>query len=693
MANEKSDSRQWFLRIAGGTVFGPVSTKGLIVWAERGQVGPGCEVSTDRAVWVPAQTVPELEMKWYLSFGSRIKGPFNRAAVEGVLKSGKAPADAKLVEAGDVDRDALARSAVPDEERTPEVSPAPAAKPAAGRHVAVKSDAPREPETDARDRRIAEIEAALEKQRETVALGKQAAKVQAALERERDELRQQMQELQAQMENLRSNAEKDAQKRERKLESLKQELARLQEEQEAARSRPMLKLAPVEEAPTPGEEDDPRQAFEELRRQAEDERHAWERDAELLRARVREREETCEKLQKELADAPHENQELRTRAAALDQRVAELASQVGQIETERNKLADEREKLQHQLGVAMSEATDATNEAANGELRRRVEQIEAVNEGLRTELAQADQELAAGQSALAELLAASNERDVANQQRIEELQNRQADLEAQLKELGTASERETRLSAELATARSRIAEVQGRIARLPETPAAIERAAHPPEDAEAWLRQFAMDELTSLDKGLHEERESFNAFRQLSTTRQEAIQARIQTIQRLLSGDHSDGRTRTTTPGHRISGLDQSRLQNEVETLRVTQQREVRQFEEREAELLRRVRVLETEETRLRSLLEATDMEGGKKIELMETIRRREQELAQERRNREQDREQFEAEQHALRRRTEELERGAPPMAETSASGEPRKETAGAAKSLRPTGIASWLKR
>jgi len=144
------------------------------------------------------------------------------------------------------------------------------------------------------------------------------------------------------------------------------------------------------------------------------------------------------------------------------------------------------------------------------------------------------------------------------------------------------------------------------------------------------------------------------------------------------------------SPEQRIAGLDQSRLQSEVDSMRESQQKESKQFEEREGDLLRRIRVLETEETRLRSQLEATDMESGRKIELMETIRRREQDLALERRTREQDREQFQTTQQALLRRIEELERtdGGVSLSRTEIP-----DPSAAAKSNRLARIGSWLKR
>jgi hypothetical protein len=103
--------------------------------------------------------------------------------------------------------------------------------------------------------------------------------------------------------------------------------------------------------------------------------------------------------------------------------------------------------------------------------------------------------------------------------------------------------------------------------------------------------------------------------------------------------------------------------------------------------------VLETEDARLRSLMEATDMESGRKIELMETVRFREQELAQERRTREQDREQFQTAQQALLRRIEELERAAGGAISARPAGEDTPDSIGVSKNTRFAGFGKWLKR
>ena len=70
MNADKTDNRQWFLRIAGKTIFGPVSTSGIVVWAEQGRILPGHEVSTDQTTWLPAEQVAELGIAWYIDDGA-----------------------------------------------------------------------------------------------------------------------------------------------------------------------------------------------------------------------------------------------------------------------------------------------------------------------------------------------------------------------------------------------------------------------------------------------------------------------------------------------------------------------------------------------------------------------------------------------------------------------------------------------
>lgn len=101
--NEKSGN-EWFLRIGGESVFGPVSREGLLLWAEQGRVLPGHEVSQDRKAWMDASAVDFLEMRWFVDDGQgELRGPLNRKAAEALLASGKLPAGSQIVSSDEVE--------------------------------------------------------------------------------------------------------------------------------------------------------------------------------------------------------------------------------------------------------------------------------------------------------------------------------------------------------------------------------------------------------------------------------------------------------------------------------------------------------------------------------------------------------------------------------------------------------------
>jgi len=101
---EKADTRQWFLKIAEDTIFGPVTTRSLILWAEQGRILPGHVVSEDRTSWKPAEDLPELGLEWFIEDSlNNLRGPLNKLAAEAFLAGGKAPEGARLVPAAEAD--------------------------------------------------------------------------------------------------------------------------------------------------------------------------------------------------------------------------------------------------------------------------------------------------------------------------------------------------------------------------------------------------------------------------------------------------------------------------------------------------------------------------------------------------------------------------------------------------------------
>lgn len=102
--HQQEQTDQWFLRIGGESVFGPVTREGLLLWAEQGRVLPSHEVSTDRKSWTAAAAVDFLEMNWYVDDGQGdLRGPLNRKAAEFLLSSGKVPEGSQIISADEIE--------------------------------------------------------------------------------------------------------------------------------------------------------------------------------------------------------------------------------------------------------------------------------------------------------------------------------------------------------------------------------------------------------------------------------------------------------------------------------------------------------------------------------------------------------------------------------------------------------------
>ena len=89
---------KWYLRTQDET-FGPETEARLVEWAKLGRIQPGQEVSDDNEVWRRVEDVPFLDLRFSIDLGDgNPRGPFNRAAAEALLASGRLPASATLVE-------------------------------------------------------------------------------------------------------------------------------------------------------------------------------------------------------------------------------------------------------------------------------------------------------------------------------------------------------------------------------------------------------------------------------------------------------------------------------------------------------------------------------------------------------------------------------------------------------------------
>jgi len=89
---------KWYLRTQDET-FGPEPESRLVEWARVGKILPGQEISDDNMQWRRVEDVPFLDMRFSIDIGDgNPRGPFNRAAAEALLASGRLPKTATLVE-------------------------------------------------------------------------------------------------------------------------------------------------------------------------------------------------------------------------------------------------------------------------------------------------------------------------------------------------------------------------------------------------------------------------------------------------------------------------------------------------------------------------------------------------------------------------------------------------------------------
>ena len=121
---------QWYLRTQDET-FGPESEEKLVEWARLGRIQPGQEISEDNEVWRRVEDVPFLDMRFSIDIGDgNPRGPFNRAAAEALIASGRLPPSARMVESREpFDAPAPIIEPEPQPEPEPQVEPEPSVEP------------------------------------------------------------------------------------------------------------------------------------------------------------------------------------------------------------------------------------------------------------------------------------------------------------------------------------------------------------------------------------------------------------------------------------------------------------------------------------------------------------------------------------------------------------------------------------
>ena len=91
-----ADDATWYVKTEDGNVYGPATQEKLVAWVSDGRIDPTSLLSQDRISWIPAQLMPELEMKWLIETEpGKVYGPFNRAVAARLFAKGEVSSAAR----------------------------------------------------------------------------------------------------------------------------------------------------------------------------------------------------------------------------------------------------------------------------------------------------------------------------------------------------------------------------------------------------------------------------------------------------------------------------------------------------------------------------------------------------------------------------------------------------------------------
>ncbi|MEI7946113.1 MAG: hypothetical protein WCJ02_05430 [bacterium] len=636
----QNQEEQWFLRTGGDTVFGPVTPEGLVVWAEQGRVLPGHDVSTDRKKWVPAISLAFLKMQWYVDNGEGdLRGPLNRAAAEALIKSGKVSEQAHILFADDVD---LAETL---EEKSKSASEKPS------------------PSTQkALTQRIQELELQLS-ERGRAEKPEGSTRTVGQLTQERDALATRITELETFCETLKRNAEKDLRAADKKMESLRGQNKKLEEQLEDFHAR--LMLAPTAQAQPEAPADETR--IQDLRDKLAEAEIDYAQLLENLEATQLERDQLQEQI---TALGSEQNQLQHTQAIdllkleefheelhAAQGTNAQLRDVITKKEAAYQELQEQLTQMQESCALADARLSESAQQHAEVIEHLRKAKQEALQwrneyENQSKEREEASSLTDAVQRQYSDVLAQTEQtKQDFDQLHLAYLKCAQTSEKAQAR----ASEAERDLADLLAMANTRDSEYLEKIAELERfSSQSPDKIAKFYED-QAAVYQLFRNELDTLGKEQEAERDHLEQLKQMSLKRLDFIQERKQMLTKRLGSSPADmtrlsAREQTTDPAA-------ARIRTEFDNLRFVHERDMHAAADRERELVRKLRLYETEANRLKTLAVDGERFGKQVQDLSDQLHRREHELSEERKVRESERLQFQANHQALVARIETLER------------------------------------
>ncbi len=649
MSEEETDTRSWFLRIASGVVFGPVPTKALRLWAEQGRVQPGNEISLDRKNWIPAPSLEELDIVWYLEDNQgNLTGPFNKRAAEKLIADGRVGEGTSIVHKDNADLAHLVRPAMENRRK----------KPAGG-----------DPELDFG----AEDEAALADEN--------------ALRTECEGLRLRISVLEKSQKQLLAAAEKECKSHERQLEAERSKVSKLEAELEEAR---LAEAAAINAAKSASTQQESANAKAKGKAEAALEEAKAKHDADIAGLEAKYKDElAAAEAKREAATAELEAKHKDELAAAESQREAAIAELETKHKEELEAAEAKREAAIAELEAKHKEeleAAEAKREAAIAELeakhKEELESAEAKRETAIAELeAKHKEEFSASDTALTEAKtkheAAIAELEAKHK---EELACADSKREADLAEL-TAKHKDELAKADAAKAEAQAkheAAISGLTAKLEEETKKLEElqkeysellAFSNDRDAQAENRIAELSRRPQIsisgeaDKVFASEIEYLNSLFDEGQKRQKQVRERIDELVALRSGGLADAAERQAKMRAEKAAIDRSK--EEINNLRLENARNVQHAEAREQELQRRIRLLEIELSQTKESARDADELRERIANLTDAVNDRDQIIVRERQERAAEHQQLEQAQQALLQRLETLEKPAAGHAET----------------------------
>ena len=103
MDSQNRDAKEWYYRTEDGHRYGPATKASLAEWAKEGRILPSGFVSKNQNEWIPAQLMPELELKWVIETEpGKFSGPYHRDFLSRLSSSGAIPAGVKIYRSHDL---------------------------------------------------------------------------------------------------------------------------------------------------------------------------------------------------------------------------------------------------------------------------------------------------------------------------------------------------------------------------------------------------------------------------------------------------------------------------------------------------------------------------------------------------------------------------------------------------------------